>query len=310
MRRYKFRPSIETLGERAIPGDIATVVVEPPIATLPSNQFECIGVDISIDASSASASVHTGSATALVGLEVGSDLQVPSGVVETTTSATTAPAEIASPPTSRIEQGAETLLGDGSGALGKNMAHEVLRRVEIQFIQQTPVGQGRSNVLFLPGSFDRTPTNEFDRADAAPRSVSDGRPNVDVARGWFNRISDSITFDIDSSDRRYMRSSFNLPTPARTHGASLVPQGLTEQGTILSNPTVAGTVLPPGSGGSFLIDPKRIAPNREEFGPPGLSRIPYVNHLFMNADFVRGLNRLRLMVTPRIIMEEAGDTAS
>ena len=49
---------------------------------------------------------------------------------------------------------------------------------------------------------------------------------------------------------------------------------------------------------------KRLSEGRNEFGPPILSKIPYVNRLFKNVGFGREATSLMMMVTPRIIINE------
>jgi type II secretory pathway component GspD/PulD (secretin) len=44
---------------------------------------------------------------------------------------------------------------------------------------------------------------------------------------------------------------------------------------------------------------------RQEYGPPVLSRIPYVNRLFKNVGYGRESEKVFLMVTPRVIVEAA-----
>jgi type II secretory pathway component GspD/PulD (secretin) len=46
---------------------------------------------------------------------------------------------------------------------------------------------------------------------------------------------------------------------------------------------------------------------RQEFGPPVLSRIPYVNRLFKNVGVGRETEKVFLMVTPRVIVHQAAE---
>jgi type II secretory pathway component GspD/PulD (secretin) len=46
---------------------------------------------------------------------------------------------------------------------------------------------------------------------------------------------------------------------------------------------------------------------RQEFGPPVLSRIPYVNRLFKNVGYGRESEKRFLMVTPRVIVPDAAE---
>jgi general secretion pathway protein D len=47
---------------------------------------------------------------------------------------------------------------------------------------------------------------------------------------------------------------------------------------------------------------------RNEFGPPVLSKIPYINRLFKNVGYGREAESLLIMVTPRIIIQEEEET--
>jgi general secretion pathway protein D len=47
-----------------------------------------------------------------------------------------------------------------------------------------------------------------------------------------------------------------------------------------------------------------MAEERTEYGPPVLSKIPYVNRLFKNTGYGRDVESLLILVTPRIIIQE------
>jgi Flp pilus assembly secretin CpaC len=58
-------------------------------------------------------------------------------------------------------------------------------------------------------------------------------------------------------------------------------------------------------GGTVLLGGwKRLREARNEFGPPVLSRIPYVNRLFKNVGYGREAETVLMMVTPRIIVHD------
>jgi len=58
-------------------------------------------------------------------------------------------------------------------------------------------------------------------------------------------------------------------------------------------------------GGTVLMGGlKRLNEGRNEFGPPILSKIPYINRLFKNIGYGREAESLMIMVTPRIIINE------
>lgn len=64
------------------------------------------------------------------------------------------------------------------------------------------------------------------------------------------------------------------------------------------------TVNVPDGGTVVLGGMKTLAEARNEFGPPVLSKIPYLNRLFKNVAWGREAHTLMIMVTPRIIIRE------
>jgi type II secretory pathway component GspD/PulD (secretin) len=126
-----------------------------------------------------------------------------------------------------------------------------------------------------------------------------------------------------SADRRFVRMSL---TPALTNLASdvvplfpiVVPifPNLDNTGTgqpvvftqFIQQPrttavSVATTVAVPDGGTVLMGGMKRLSEGRTEFGPPILSKIPYINRLFKNVGYGRNAESLLIMVTPRIIIQ-------
>lgn len=64
------------------------------------------------------------------------------------------------------------------------------------------------------------------------------------------------------------------------------------------------TVNVPDGGTVLLGGLKTLAEGRLEFGPPILSKIPYISRLFRNQNFGREAQSVMVMVTPRIIINE------
>ena len=50
-------------------------------------------------------------------------------------------------------------------------------------------------------------------------------------------------------------------------------------------------------------DLKTLSEGRNEFGPPVLSQLPYINRLFRNIGIGRETRHIMIMVTPRIIIQ-------
>src|SRR5207248_6144032 len=67
---------------------------------------------------------------------------------------------------------------------------------------------------------------------------------------------------------------------------------------------VATTVNVPDGGTVLMGGMKRLSEGRNEFGPPILSKIPYIKRLFKNVGYGREAESLLIMVTPRIIINE------
>jgi type II secretory pathway component GspD/PulD (secretin) len=64
------------------------------------------------------------------------------------------------------------------------------------------------------------------------------------------------------------------------------------------------SVAVPDGGTVLMGGLKRLSEGRNEFGPPVLSKIPYINRLFKNVGYGREVESLMMMVTPRIIVQE------
>jgi Flp pilus assembly secretin CpaC len=68
--------------------------------------------------------------------------------------------------------------------------------------------------------------------------------------------------------------------------------------------SVDGTVCLNDGKTAMFYGGKRVREVRNEYGPPVLSKIPYVNRLFKNVGYGREEESLLVMVTPRIIVTE------
>ncbi|MBX9585209.1 MAG: type II and III secretion system protein, partial [Gemmataceae bacterium] len=66
--------------------------------------------------------------------------------------------------------------------------------------------------------------------------------------------------------------------------------------------TIATTVVCPDGGTVLLGGLKKLSEGRNEFGPPFLSKIPYLNRLFKNVGIGRETSHIMIMITPRIII--------
>jgi type II secretory pathway component GspD/PulD (secretin) len=69
-----------------------------------------------------------------------------------------------------------------------------------------------------------------------------------------------------------------------------------------SSISVQTTVMVPDGGTVVLGGLKALSEGRNEFGPPVLSKVPYLNRLFRNVGYGRTTSNLMMLVTPRIII--------
>ncbi len=127
-----------------------------------------------------------------------------------------------------------------------------------------------------------------------------------------------------SADRRFVRlslapalvnlASANVPlfpittfiTPVFEGGSVGQPIPFTQflQQPAFSTITVTTTVNVPDGGTVLVGGLKRLSEGRNEYGPPILSKIPYIDRLFKNVGYGRETESLLMMVTPRIIINE------
>jgi type II secretory pathway component GspD/PulD (secretin) len=133
----------------------------------------------------------------------------------------------------------------------------------------------------------------------------------------------SVTIQtVVSADRRFVRMSLaptltNLAsatvplfpittfvTPVFDGGQTGQPVPFTQfiQEPTFTTVTVSTTVSVPDGGTVLMGGLKLLNEGRNEFGPPILSKIPYINRLFKNVGYGRDTTSLMLMVTPRIII--------
>jgi Flp pilus assembly secretin CpaC len=150
--------------------------------------------------------------------------------------------------------------------------------------------------------------------------------------GTSNGVSVTVQAII-SSDRRFVRlnltpsltalASATVPlypittfiTPVFEGGSQGQPIPFTQffQQPSFTEVSAQTTVAVPDGGTVLLGGLKTLAQGRNEFGPPVLSNVPYLNRLFKNVGIGQETRHVMLMVTPRIIInseEEARQTGS
>ncbi|HMF16580.1 MAG TPA: hypothetical protein VKE98_05200 [Gemmataceae bacterium] len=99
-------------------------------------------------------------------------------------------------------------------------------------------------------------------------------------------------------------STFFGPGTGTTSGQQESIFTLFFQQPSISTITLSTTVNVPDGGTVLLGGLKTLSEGRNEFGPPILSKIPYISRLFKNVAYGREANSLMIMVSPRIIINE------
>jgi type II secretory pathway component GspD/PulD (secretin) len=130
---------------------------------------------------------------------------------------------------------------------------------------------------------------------------------------------------IVSADRRFVRMTINFAQTQIRQSTVLFPINIPLQGVIQNGPggVIAGppvvltqyiqqptpetiqvntTVVVPDGGTVVMGGMKFMSEGRNEYGPPVISKIPYLNRLFKNVGYGRDGQNLMIMVTPRILI--------
>jgi len=97
---------------------------------------------------------------------------------------------------------------------------------------------------------------------------------------------------------------FDGPGTGTTSGGQPVIFQMFFQQPTFTQISLNTTVSVPDGGTVLLGGLKTLSEGRTEAGPPILSKIPYINRLFMNTAYGRDSQSLLIMVTPRIIINE------
>jgi type II secretory pathway component GspD/PulD (secretin) len=120
----------------------------------------------------------------------------------------------------------------------------------------------------------------------------------------FVRINLPVTLSVQTGATVPLFPVTTFVTPVFEGGSQGVPIPFTQflQQPAFTTLTIATTVVAPDGGTVLLGGLKTLQEGRNEFGPPFLSKIPYINRLFKNVGIGRETTHIMIMVTPRIII--------
>lgn len=212
---------------------------------------------------------------------------------------------------------------------GLSLGLAFLNDIQVYMFMEAAQGDRRTNVMQAPKLTlfnGQTATITVGAQQFFVTSVS-----VASANGQLVFIPNNQPFPLNinlpiqavvSADRRFVR--LNLSPTLTNLSSALVPLfpittiiTPTFEGGIQGQPipftqfvqqptfetvTIQTTVSVPDGGTVLLGGLKTLSEGRNEFGPPVLSKVPYINRLFKNVGYGREAQSLMLMVTPRIII--------
>ena len=220
-------------------------------------------------------------------------------------------------------------LGSGSGGLGLGLAF--LNDIQVSLFLEAAQGDRRINVM-------QAPKLTMFNGQSATIQIQDQQffmtgISVTSANGQLTFTPSNNPFPIGvqmtvqptiSGDGTFVRlninhqvtnlASTNVPlfpittfiTPVFEGGSQGQPIPFTQyvQQPTITSLLIQTTVAVPDGGTVLLGGMKTMSEGRSEFGPPVLSKIPYLNRLFRNNAYGRESQSLLLMVTPRIIINQ------
>jgi type II secretory pathway component GspD/PulD (secretin) len=99
-----------------------------------------------------------------------------------------------------------------------------------------------------------------------------------------------------------------VTNPEHEDGGKVVPFTQFLQQPTVNTMAVDQTLTVPDGGTVVLGGGTRVTEMRNEFGPPVLSKVPYVNRLFRNVGTSKETLQVLVMVTPRIIVHQEEET--
>jgi general secretion pathway protein D len=140
--------------------------------------------------------------------------------------------------------------------------------------------------------------------------VSDDRRYVRLTLvPFFSSIGEVREFTFEGSETTASSSASTDDDDDGNNEDEEEAEEVTRSGTTVQLPTfevisVSTTVSVPDGGTVLLGGIKRLREQRNEFGVPLLSKVPYVDRLFRNVGIGRETDSLMMMVTPHIIIQE------
>lgn len=198
---------------------------------------------------------------------------------------------------------------------GLDVGVAFLSSIQVFLVMEAVQGDVRNSTLQAPkitmfngqvASISSTTTELFVTSVTATPNFFTGIPVFTPVNTPFTTGTTLTVQAVVTNDRRYVQltlSPFITSVTDRSRAFTAVA-GITVQQPTTSSITLATTVMVPDGGTILVGGIKTMNEQRREFGPPILSKIPYINRLFRNQSYGKSAQSLMFMVTPRIIINE------
>ncbi len=194
-----------------------------------------------------------------------------------------------------------TLFNGQTATLAANYSSFAVTNVQVYSVNGQVVFVPQNTLL--PSSGPINPLGNGTPAGTTP-SINMSLQAVVSADRRFVRINIPITLGVETGTTIPLFPVTTFIIPVFEGGSQGVPVPFTQflQQPSFTTLNISTTVVCPDGGTVLLGGVKQLAESRNEFGPPFLSKIPYLDRLFKNVGIGRDTSHIMIMITPRIII--------
>jgi type II secretory pathway component GspD/PulD (secretin) len=168
------------------------------------------------------------------------------------------------------------------------------------FVTNVQVVSVNGQIVFIPQNTPLPGPGDFNQGGSLNITVQ----AVVSADRRFVRLNLPVNLGVQSGASVPLFPVTTFITPVFEGGSQGQPIPFTQflQQPAFTDLNIQTTVVCPDGGTVLLGGLKTVRESRNEFGPPFLSKIPYLNRLFKNVGVGRDTRHTMIMVTPRIII--------
>jgi len=169
------------------------------------------------------------------------------------------------------------------------------------FVTNVQVLSVNGQIVFIPNNSPFPGPGDFSSGNSQLAITIQGVVSADRR---FVRLNMPVVMSAQSGATVPLFPFTTFVTPVFEGGSQGQPIPFTQflQQPAFTTLQINTTVVCPDGGTVLLGGFKQLSEGRNEFGPPVLSKIPYLNRLFKNVGIGRETKHIMIMVTPRIII--------